>query len=35
MGNTSTLSILKKLIEKKDSLISFEENTEIGILEIY
>jgi predicted nuclease of predicted toxin-antitoxin system len=35
MGNTSTLNILQKLIDKAESIISFEKNTEVGILEIY
>jgi len=35
MGNTSTLNIQNKLIEKKESIISFEHNDELGILEIY
>lgn len=35
MGDTSTLNIQNKLIEKKESIISFEHNDELGILEIY
>jgi len=35
MGNTSTLNILNKLIERRDVLLSFEENRDLGILEIY
>lgn len=35
MGNTSTLNILNKLVDKRDVLQSFEENVDLGILEIY
>ena len=34
-GNSSNLKIINKLLERKEAILSFQENPETGILEIY
>jgi predicted nuclease of predicted toxin-antitoxin system len=34
-GNSSNLKIINKLFESREAILSFAENTEAGILEIY
>ena len=34
-GNSSNLKIINKLLESKDAILSFHENAEVGMLEIY
>ena len=34
-GNTSTLNVLSKLLDKRQEIVSFFESNELGILEIY
>ena len=35
MGNSSTLNVLHRLSESKQSIIDFADNVELGVLEIY